>query len=269
MFAGAGFEFETRTFGNLATGLGGGFVFRESGGGSGLGNLAGGKVGKGGEDEFSFAHMIAQILGLKPFQVLVGFHADTTPFLMDEVGEDGVFLAFFDIMLGPIVGEFVAGFLAGHALLDPLVTATVFLPGGASAFEGERGIGNFLHPLVADFGQPEFDRFGFRAGHTLDEPQQGLGSGDIGEVVFAVGGRQFQSVTICHRLTPFLAEPLFQLVPVLPGSLEIRLLGEDPGDAHLRLTLKVEALCVQESRLRDGYSHGLQRLNLETANERE
>ena len=82
----------------------------------------------------------------------------------------------------------ITGFLAGHALLDPLVAATVLLPSGTSAFEGERGIGNFLHPLVADFGQPKLDRLSFRAGHTLDEAQLGLGSGDIGEAHLAVVG---------------------------------------------------------------------------------
>ena len=86
-FAGFGFEFQPGTFGNLAAGLGGGFVFREAGGGIGFGNLPGGKFGKRGEDELGFAHVVAQVLGFKPFQILVGFHADSAPFLMDEIGE--------------------------------------------------------------------------------------------------------------------------------------------------------------------------------------
>jgi hypothetical protein len=48
--------------------------------------------------------------------------------------------------------------------------------------------------------------------------------GDVGKVAFAVGGGQFQSVTICHRLTSLLAQPLFQLVPMLSGRLVIGLL---------------------------------------------
>ena len=107
---------------------------------------------------------------------------------MDEVGKNGVFLALFDIVIGPVVGEFIAGFLPGHALLDPLVAAAMFLPSGAGAFERKRGIGHFLHPLVADFGEPELDRFGFRAWNALDEAQQGLGIGNVGKVAFAVGG---------------------------------------------------------------------------------
>jgi hypothetical protein len=72
--------------------------------------------------------------------------------------------------------------------------------GGAGAFEGASGVGHFLHPLAADAGEPEFDRLGLGAGDALDEAQQGLGIGDIGEVAFAVGGGQFQLVTICNWL---------------------------------------------------------------------
>ena len=63
------------------------------------------------------------------------------------------------------------------------------------------GVGHLLHPLVADAGEPEFDRLGLGAGNALDEAQQGLGIGDIGEAAIAVGGGQFESVTICHGLT--------------------------------------------------------------------
>ena len=111
-------------------------------------------------------------------------------------------------MRGPVVGEFVAGFLPGHALLNPLLAAAMFLPGGAGAFEGAGGVGHLLHPLVTDFGQPEFDRLGLGAGNALDEAKQGLGIGNIGEVAFAVGSGQFQLVTIRHLLTAFLVEPL-------------------------------------------------------------
>ncbi len=56
------------------------------------------------------------------------FDADPCPFLMNQVGENRVLLALLDVVLGPIVGQLVAGFLAGHALLDPFVAASVFLP---------------------------------------------------------------------------------------------------------------------------------------------
>ncbi len=79
--------------------------------------------------------------------------------------------------------------LPGHALLNPLVAATMFLPGGAGAFEGAGRVGHLLHPLVTDFGEPQFDGLGLGAGDALDEAQQGLGIGDIGKVALAVSGR--------------------------------------------------------------------------------
>ena len=38
--------------------------------------------------------------------------------------------------------------------------------------------------------------------------QQIFGGGNVGQVIFAIGGGQFQSVTVCHRLTTFLAQTL-------------------------------------------------------------
>ena len=70
----------------------------------------------------------------------------------------------------------------------------------------------------------------FGAGDGLDQAQQGFGSGHVSEVVFAIRSGQFQSVTVCHRLTSLLGKSLFQLVPVLPGGLKVRLLGEDLDD---------------------------------------
>ena len=176
--------------------------------------------------------MVAEVLGFETFQNLVGIDADAAPFLMDEVGEDGVFIAFLDVVRGPIVGEFVAGFLPGHALLNPLVAAAMLLPGGAGAFEGTGGVGHFLHPLVADAGEPEFDRLGLGAGNALDEAQEGLGIGDVGEAHFTVVGGQFEPVTICHQLTSLFVQALSELVPVFSGGLVIGLLGEYLDDVH-------------------------------------
>ncbi len=62
-FAGLGFEFQADASGNLAAGLRGGLVFGHAGGDDGLGNLAGGKFGQGGEDEFGLAPVVAEVLG--------------------------------------------------------------------------------------------------------------------------------------------------------------------------------------------------------------
>ena len=77
--------------------------------------------------------MVAEVLGFQPLEILVRRDTDSAPFLMDDIGEDGVFILFLDLVCSPIVGEFVAGFLSGHALLNPLFAATVFLPGSTGA----------------------------------------------------------------------------------------------------------------------------------------
>ena len=51
-----------------------------------------------------------------------------------------------------------------------------------------------------------------RPGDALDQAQQGLGIGYVSEAHFAVTGGQFQPVTVCHQLTPFLPKPFFQFV---------------------------------------------------------
>jgi len=58
---------------------------------------------------------------------------------MDDVCEDGEFSAFLDIVLLPVVGELVAGVLAPHALLDPLLGAPLPLPVFAGAVERDDG----------------------------------------------------------------------------------------------------------------------------------
>jgi len=137
-------------------------------------------------------------------------------------------------MPGPIIRQFVARFLAGHALLDPLGAAALCLPGLAGAGQRPGGVGHFLHPLVADFGQPKLDRFGLGAGDALDEAQQCLGGGNVGEITFAVGGGHFQLVTIRHQLTALLGQPLLEFVPIFSGGRKIRLLRQHPDDVHDR-----------------------------------
>lgn len=72
-----------------------------------------------------------------------------------------------------------------------------------------------------------FDRFGFRAGDGLDNAQNGFGIGGIGQIFFAICCNQFQSVTICHRLTPFFFESFFQLIPILTSGLVFGLMDQD------------------------------------------
>ena len=108
--------------------------------------------------------MVAQVVAAQPFDGLVVFDADAAPFGVDDVGEDGELLPCLDVVVSPIVSQLVARFLPGHALGNPLVAAAVLLPGLAGTVKGQGGVSHFLHALVADLGQPEFDGFGSGAG---------------------------------------------------------------------------------------------------------
>lgn len=91
-------------------------------------------------------------------------------------------------------------------------------------------VGHLLHALVAHFRQPELDGLSFRAGHRLDQSQQGLGGGHVGLAQLTVVSGHFQLVTVCHQLTSFLGQPLFQFVPILARGLVVRLLGQGLDD---------------------------------------
>jgi hypothetical protein len=49
------------------------------------------------------------------------------PFLMDDIGKDGKFFGFFDLMLLPIVGELIARLLSHHALRPCLAQVSLAL----------------------------------------------------------------------------------------------------------------------------------------------
>ena len=68
---------------------------------------------------------------------------------------------------------------------------------------------------------------------------------EIGEVVLAVGSGQFQLVTICNQLTSFLGETVLQNLPIVSGSVVVRLLGEDLDDVHDRENLSLGFLIVE------------------------
>jgi len=135
-------------------------------------------------------------------------------------------------MIFPVIGQLVARFLPFHALLNPFAAAPVFPPIFTRPIERSFGVSYFLHPLIAHFGQPQLDRLGLGAGDGLNQAQQCFGIGGVGQIFFAISRFQFQSVTICHRLTPLFFKPLFQLVPVFSGRLKIRLIEQCLNDVH-------------------------------------
>ena len=53
---------------------------------------------------------------------------------------------------------------------------------------GEFGIFDFLDPLIADLGEPSFERFGLGAGDGLNDAERGFGVDAIGFVSLAISG---------------------------------------------------------------------------------
>ena len=115
------------------------------------------------------------------------------------------FLALFDVVVAPVIGQLVARLLSSHALLYQFFATPVLLPGFAGASQRKAGVSHLLHAFITHPGQPQFDWLGLWAGDGLHQPQQGFGCSHVGEVVFTIGSGQFQSVTVCHRLAAVLA----------------------------------------------------------------
>src|SRR5450830_1463682 len=154
--------------GDAATSFGRRLVLRHAGGIHAFRNLPGGQFRQGGKNQLGLAHVVAQVVAGQALHSLVLRHTHARPLLVNDVGQDCNLAAIFDIVLAPIIGELVARFLPGHALLNPLVAAAVLLPGLASPVNGQGGVRHLLHALVTHLGQPELDGLGFGAGDGLD-----------------------------------------------------------------------------------------------------
>lgn len=98
-------------------------------------------------------------------------NADSAPLLVDDIGEDGELVLLVNFMGGLEVRKLVAGFLSGHALLNPFFAAPMLLPCFSGALQGEGWVSHFLHPLETNLGEPEFNWLGLWARNTLDEAE--------------------------------------------------------------------------------------------------
>ena len=119
--------------------------------------------------------MVAEILAVELLVAGVFGGSETESGQGNVRGEDGVFALFFDSAFFPFPGEFIADGDGAHALLDPFVGITLGFVKGASAFGSQLGIFYFLDALVADFGQPAFEGFGFGTWDRLNEPKETFG----------------------------------------------------------------------------------------------
>jgi len=57
--------------------------------------------GQGGKNQLRFTHVVAQILGLQPLELLVLLDGGSGPFLMNDVGQDGKLALLLDVVLFP------------------------------------------------------------------------------------------------------------------------------------------------------------------------
>lgn len=86
---GPALQFEARTLGNPASGAGGLLVCRQSNSLGRFRDLPRGQFCQSRKDEFGLAHVIAQILRFKPFDVFVLLDRDAGPFPVNEIRENG------------------------------------------------------------------------------------------------------------------------------------------------------------------------------------
>ena len=99
---------------------------------------------------------------------------------MNDIGQYGVFFLFFDIVIFPVIGQLVAGFLPHPSLLNLFLAPAVLLPVFARALSSDRGrVCHILHPFVTDFGQTELDWLCLGAVHRLNKTEKSFWISDI------------------------------------------------------------------------------------------
>ena len=69
--------------------------------------------------------------------------------------------------LFPLIGEFIPDGDAAQAFFDPVFGVALLLVDLPHPFGGEFGVFDLPQALVADFGEPELERFGLRRGDGL------------------------------------------------------------------------------------------------------
>ena len=92
-FTGFFFQFKPGIFGDPPPFLPASLFSGMPGGLHTFGNLTGGKFGQGGKDQFRFTHVVAQILDFEAFEVFVFLDGNPGPLLMNDIGQNGEFLA--------------------------------------------------------------------------------------------------------------------------------------------------------------------------------
>ena len=95
----------------------------------GFGNLTCREFCQCSKNQFSFAHVVTQVLCFQSFQTFVLLYTCTCPFLVNDVGEKSKFIRFLHPALLPVIGEFCSGFPARSSIA---VSTFHFCPVSAS-----------------------------------------------------------------------------------------------------------------------------------------
>jgi len=97
--------------------------------------------------------VVAQVLIFKFFDLLIPFNRKPAPLLMDDIGQDRLLLFAFNLMIFPVIGQLIAGFLPCHPLLNPFFAPAMLFPIIPCAVERPRRIVHILNPLVTHLRQ--------------------------------------------------------------------------------------------------------------------
>lgn len=118
--------------------------------------------------------------------------------------------------------------------MDPLLRAALFQVSIQGPVDGLLRADGLLHALPAHLSQPQFEGFRLGRGDGLDDPQQLLRVGHIGEPLPAVGGGHLQLLTICKQLVR-------SLILMVKGTLFVRMYNSTrpvlPSPASRRRTV--------------------------------
>jgi|GEM_PF-3158591 len=89
----------------------------------------------------------------------------------------------------------------------------------AGTVEALLGVGYFLHPFVADLGEPLFERFGVGKWYRCYEAQELLRVSHVGLSHFAVLGKHFQLSDFFGQLTSLFLQLAFEVISILTGPI--------------------------------------------------
>jgi hypothetical protein len=155
--------------------------------------------------------------------------------LLMHGGADRGFALLLDAAHAQLLVPFRIGDGLLQAVVDPIVRVAEVAVGLHHPPCQARRLGRLANALETHLRQPLLEGLRLLGGDRLNDAEHRLDARAVGSVTLAIGGRQFQFVTICHDLVcTFLQEPLLELAPIGARILRLRL-NERPDGVHDRV----------------------------------